>query len=345
MALPPPAGLAPPGRGSNLSRRQKAAIVVRLLLAEGAHLRLDALPEAMQEDLTRQMAGIRMVDRDTLAAVIEEFLQELEQVGLSFPGGMAGALDLLDGALDPGMMARLRRQAGPVAAGDPWARIAEIDAARLLPVLEAESIEVGAVLLSKLGVGKAAELLGQLPGERARRMSYAISLTGSIAPDAVLRIGRALAAQLDARPEAAFDTGPVERVGAILNAAPAATRDEVLEGLEEADSGFAEMVRRSIFTFANIPTRIDPRDVPRIVRDVDQEVLITAMAGATGPDKAATEFILSNMSQRMADSLREEIAEAGKVKQADAEAAMGAIVGAIRALEAEGTLFLLAGDE
>ncbi len=220
-----------------------------------------------------------------------------------------------------------------------------MDSELLLPDLERESIEVGAVILSKLKVSKAAELLGQMPGERARRITYAVSLTGDIAPGVVLRIGHAIAEQLDAQPERAFDEGPVERVGAILNFSPSATRDDVLDGLDQADSGFAQRVRRAIFTFANIPDRIDPRDVPKITREVDQTDLITALAAATGKLEKVTEFILSNMSQRMADQLREEMQEAGEINEMDGEAAMTAVVMAIRELESSGEIFLVAEDE
>ncbi|WP_428983607.1 hypothetical protein [Psychrosphaera aquimarina] len=44
---------------------------------------------------------------------------------------------------------------------------------KLLPILENESIEVAAVLLSKIDVARAAELLGKLPGPQARRITYA----------------------------------------------------------------------------------------------------------------------------------------------------------------------------
>ena len=57
--------------------------------------------------------------------------------------------------------------------GDPWKRICELGPEALLPVLENESIEVAAVMLSKLPVGLAADLLGRLPGPRARKITYA----------------------------------------------------------------------------------------------------------------------------------------------------------------------------
>lgn len=335
---------APPTR-QPLTRRQKAAVIVQLLLSEGAHLPLAQLPDEAQTALTEQIATMKMVDRDTLGAVVEEFCEHLEQVGLSFPGGLDGALTMLDGHLSASAANRLRRMAGARSRADPWERITGLSADALLPVLEEESTEVGAVMLSKLSVAKAAELLGRLPGDKARRVAYGVSLTGNVAPETVLRIGQALAEQLDATPPKAFDSGPVERVGAILNYSAAAIRDAVLRGLDEEDQMFADQVRKAIFTFTNIPARIDPRDVPKILRAVDQSQLVTALAGARGEDARAAEFVLTNMSQRMATALRDEMATRGKLKDKDTEEAMGAVVAAIREMEAAGEIFLVAGDD
>lgn len=335
----------PAGRERTLTKRQKAAVIVRLLLAEGIQLKLSDLPEALQTELAHQMSTMRFIDRETLKSVVDEFVDEIESVGLSFPGGLEGALTVLDGTISPATVARIRKAKGINFTGDPWETIAGIDPARLLPLLEEESIEVGAVVLSKLKVSTAAELLGKLPGPRARKFAYAISLTGGIEPEVVERIGRAVAEQLDAQPARAFADAPVERVGAILNFSPAATRDDVLVGLDEEDKVFAEEVRKAIFTFANIPERLDPRDVPKVTRDVEQAQLVTALAGATGPLAPTAEFILGAMSKRMADQLREEMSALGRVRPKDAEAAMSALVQAIRTLEESGEVVLLAGDD
>lgn len=342
-ALP---GGASTGAPAKLSRRAKAAVVVRLLLNEGADIPLEDLPENLQAQLTQQMGSMRFVDRDTLSDVIGEFAGELESIGLSFPGGIAGALDALDGRISKQTAARLRKEAGVREYGDPWERLRQLGTEKLLPVLQNESTEVAAVLLSKIDVKRAAELLGKLPGPEARRITYAVSLTSSVTPDAVDRIGLSLAAQLDAEPVGAFDSGPVERVGAILNSTTTTTRDDVLEGLDETDAGFAEMVRRAIFTFGNIPQRIAARDIPRVVRGLDQDMLITALAGAgaAGVQKSA-DFILENMSGRMADQLREEVEERESVKTSDMEEATATIVQSIREMEASGELLLIVDDE
>lgn len=333
----------------SLTGLEKAAVIVRLLLAEGGSLPLASLPEHLQAALTEQIGQMRLVDRSTLAAVVAEFVEELEEVGLSFPGGIDGALSIMDGHISPTAAGRLRRLAGASAKADPWDRISTLPLDRLLPVVEEEGTEVAAVLLSKLPVAKAADLLGQMPGERARRVAYAVSLTGNVDPETVRRIGLALAVRLDNQPVRAFETGPVQRVGAILNVVAQARRADVLEGLDAEDAAFAEEVRKAIFTFTHIPARIAARDVPKIIRIVDQPQLVTALASAMGaPDTAAAaEFLLSNMSQRMAQGLREEMEARGKVREKDAEAAMNAITTAIRELEASGELALIEpeGDE
>jgi flagellar motor switch protein FliG len=339
--------VAPPPAPRQLSPREKAAVIVRFLLSEGGSLPLSKLPDHMQAALTEQMGQMRLVDRRTLAQVVEEFADELDQVGLAFPGGIEGALSVMDGHISVTAANRLRRLAGASAKADPWDRLTALSVDRLLPVLEEESIEVAAVMLSKLPVAKSAELLGKLPGARARRVAYAVSQTGNVDPETVRRIGASLASQLDAQPPRAFDTGPVERVGAILNVSAALTREDVLQGLEETDAAFAEQVRRALFTFVHLPARLPPRDVPKLIRIVDQPVLVTALAASLGKPmfEAASDFLLANMSPRMAQGLREEMATRGKVKDKDAEAAMSSIITAIRQLEAAGEVVLIREDE
>ncbi len=339
------AGEAPMSRV--LSARQKAAVIVRYMIAEGAKIPLSQLPEHMQQALAEQMGAMRLVDRQTLDSVVAEFLAELDSVGLAFPGGIEGALSVMDGHISQSAASRLRRKAGMNSKADPWERLMALPVPQLLPVIAEEAVEVAAVVLSKLPVAKAADMLGRLPGEKARRIAFAVSLTGNIDPDTVRRIGIAVLNQIDSQPPRAFDTGPVERVGAILNVSPAVTREDVLQGLEAEDAGFAEKVRKAIFTWIHIPARIPPRDVPKIIRMVDQAVLVTAMAFAQGKPEMeeATEFILSNISQRMAQGLREEVATRGKVKEKHGEEAMNVIIGAIRELEASGELVMVVQEE
>ncbi len=327
--------------------REKAAIIVRLLLAEGAPIKLTSLPEEMQTALTQQMGQMRRVSRVTLRNVVDEFLTELDGVGLSFPGGLEGALSIMDGHLSASASNRLRRLSGGNSSVDPWERINALSLDRIMPVLDEESIEVCAVVLSKLPVARAAALLSKMPGERARQVAYAVSLTGNVDPDTVRRIGMSLAAQLDSQPQKAFDVGPGERVGAILNIAAAFTRDDVLKSLVETDFDFAQIVKKNIFTFEHIRGKLAARDVPKVIRIVDQSALVTALTYAVAnPElEPSAEHILVNLSQRMTQTLREEVAARGKIKDKDAEEAMGTIVMAIRQLEGSGEITLVQPED
>jgi len=322
-----------------LSRKQKAAIMVRFLLSEGADLDFRTLPDSLQAELTRQIGEMRLIDRETLAEVVSEFAGQLEQIGVTFPHDLAGALTILDGRIHPRTAARLRNQAGVRQYADPWDRIRAMSAETLIPIFESEATEIAAVVLSKLDVPHAAEVLTLLPGDRARRITFAMSQTAAVTPDTVDRIGLSLAAQLDSRPERAFEIDPEKRVGAILNLSPSEKRDELLTALEGEDEDFAARVRKTIFTFKDIPSRIAPLDIPNITRAVDQPDLVAALAYALSAqlDEAA-EYILSNLSGRMADNLRDEIAEAGQIKPKTGEEALTKVVSAIRTLEAEGAL-------
>ena len=136
----------------------------------------------------------------------------------------------------------------------------------------------------------------------------------------------------------------MDKVGAILNFSPSATRDSVLAGLDDDDASFAGEVRKTIFTWANIPSRIDPRDIARITREVEGAVLTKALAGAKGANEPTVDFILGGLSSRLAESMREEMEALGKVSTRDAEEAMDQVVAAIRRMEAAGDLFMIATD-
>jgi flagellar motor switch protein FliG len=346
--MPALAALPSPAIRGNLplSRKAKAAIIVQFLLNEDSDVPLASLPEDLQAELTMLLGNMRYVDRDTLNRVVTEFSDELESVGLSFPGDMAGALSALDGKISSRTASRLRKEAGVRQTGDPWVRINALPPERLEALVISESTEVAAVMMSKIDVNKAAQVLAKLPGDKARRISYAVSMTTGVTPDAVDRIGLSLAAQIDAEPEKAFEKRPDERLGAILNYSNTAVREELLQQLEQEDAEFAEAVRRSIFTFANIPERLNAIDVPKITRDVPADVLATAIAAASSEEDTRTvEFLMSNMSKRLAESIREEAEGKGAVKPKVGEKAMGAVVSAIRDLVSVGEIELLNPDD
>ena len=192
--LPPVGSAYPPV--IEINHRKKAAIVVSLFLQNGADMPLSQLPGDLQTDLTHQMAQLRLVDQKTLKAVIDEFTRELNSIGLSASGGLESTLTLLEGKISKSTINQLRKDAGVQLVANPWARIKALKTSDLLPFVQNESVEVSAVIMSKLDVQKAAEILSQLPGDQARSISYAISMTDNVTPASMDRIGQSLIAQM-----------------------------------------------------------------------------------------------------------------------------------------------------
>ncbi|QRZ15442.1 flagellar motor switch protein FliG [Paracoccus methylovorus] len=332
------------GTVAGLSPRQKAAVIVRLVLAEGEDIDLARLPPALQTELAQEMALMGVIDRETRNAIVSEFCDRLESIGLSFPGDIDGTLDLLGGHLSADTTDRLRRMAALNGTGDPWDRIAAMTPALLAELARAEAVEIAAVMFSKLPVPRAAEVFGLLEQERARQIAYAMSLTGRIEPEALQRIGKALIQAADAVPQLPLEGKAGEKVGAILNFSPSSMRDSVLAGLDDDDATFAGEVRKTIFTWKHIPRRVDPRDIPRILREIDNAVLLKALAGAKDDTQETADFLLGGVSSRLAESIREEMEVLGKVPAQDTEDAMDQVVATIRHMEAAGNLFLIAPD-
>jgi flagellar motor switch protein FliG len=328
---------------TDITRSRKAAMVVQLLLRSGGDLPLSQLPEAAQARLTRELGALNIIDKDTLNSVAQEFARELADVALTAPGSFEAALKSLDGRISAATVARLREEAAAQSGSDPWTIVLALPAEEMLPITDAESAEVCAIFLSKIPTSKAAILLGLMPGDRARQIAYAMSKTTNVTSDTIVRIGTGLAQHYCGASLPAFSESAEQRIGAILNSTPASTRDKVLEGLLSQDPAFGEGVRKAIFTFADIPARLAITDVPKVLRDIDQTDLVRALVSATemgGLLALAVAHLLDNMSTRMADNLREEMSEAGKIKQADAEAAQTAVVTAIRAAADAGTITL-----
>ena len=73
--------------------------------------------------------------------------------------------------------------------------------------------------------------------------------------------------------------------------------------------------------------------------------MLTALTAATeGELDEAKEYLLSNLSKRMADNLREEIAEADTPTPGDGERAMAEVIVAIQSLVENGDIKLTLQD-
>ena len=324
-----------------LSPRQKAAVVVRLLLQSGAVPALASLSEEAQTNLAVQLARMPRLQQSEINSVAGEFADAIEQSGMSFPDGIDAALGMLDGVISQDAKERLRALSSDSFRSDPWPKLCEQPANTLLPFIEREAETVAAVILSRIKVATAAEVLGLLPGDTARKITLTMSRIGGASALVVEKIGRSILDQIQSGSIGTQSNVTAERVGAILNQTRSKVRNIMLDSLDKDDPPFASQVRSNIFTFSNIPQRLRAKDMHLLQRDVELNDLAIVISGAEGKDEEAVEFILSNISIRMAQNLRDEAESLDDIPEETLEASMANIVEVVRSLEENGELKLL----
>jgi flagellar motor switch protein FliG len=126
----------------------------------------------------------------------------------------------------------------------------------------------------------------------------------------------------------------------IINHSDRATERLILEGLERRDPVLAEEVRSQMFMFEDIVT-LDDRSVQLVLRQVDSKELATALKGV---NKDVREKIMSNISERAATNLADEIEMLGPVRLTTVEEAQATVISTIRSLEESGQIILTRGD-
>jgi flagellar motor switch protein FliG len=115
----------------------------------------------------------------------------------------------------------------------------------------------------------------------------------------------------------------------ILNRSDRATERNVLDQLAENDAQLAEEIRMMLFVFEDI-VKLDDRSVQLLLKEVDQKDLALALRGV--PDEVRDK-VLTNMSQRAAEMLLEEIEYQPPQLRRVVEEAQGRIVAKVRQLE------------
>lgn len=330
-----------------LSQVQKAAVIVQLILAQGGHIPLDVLPQDTQMRLINVFARMGAINKATVHTVLKEFSEHLSAYGLGFPSEKAAISQALDGTVSADLITQLSGKG----AQDPqnpsiWDELAAKPVAELAELISNESPQIAAIILSRLDAATASLVVEELPAELAQSVTFAISQTKDVQIPLVEQIAQALAAQSDVgADQVAFATSPAQRAADILNETSASHRDAMLAALQDKDPAFASEIAKAIFTFSDIPYRIEAVDVPKITREMAADDLLRAMRAGADIYPDVAEFIFGNMSKRMAEQLREEMAEVAKPEGKDAEKAMGLMTKAIRNLADSGELTLKTKEE
>ena len=151
----------------------------------------------------------------------------------------------------------------------------------------------------------------------------------------VKNIAEVLVQRLSSSENSAFtEVGGNDSVVRILNSAGRSTEKTILDYLAKVDENVANAIKERMFVFEDILS-LDDRAIQIILRDVPQDDLRLALKGAQDNVK---DIFFRNMSQRAADTLKEDLEASGPVKVRDVEAAQSRIVTVARQLDEAGEI-------
>jgi flagellar motor switch protein FliG len=132
------------------------------------------------------------------------------------------------------------------------------------------------------------------------------------------------------------ETSGVALVAEILNNIEKVHEDRIFDRLTEIDPELAEDIRNEMFTFDDL-IHIDDRGTQTLLKEIDKQILVLALK--TASEEVKQKFF-SNISQRAAEMIREDIEVQGAVRLSDVEAAQATIVQTALQLEADGKIVI-----
>jgi flagellar motor switch protein FliG len=188
----------------------------------------------------------------------------------------------------------------------------------------------------------AAQVVSSLPDDLQAEVAMRIALLDRTAPEVIREIERVLERKLSSVINQDFTSaGGLRSLVDLLNQVDRATERTILETLEEQNPELADEVRRMMFLFEDI-TALDDRSIQQILREVDTKELAVALKGTS---EEVQDKIYTNMSERAAAIIKEDLEFMGPVRVKTVEEAQQKIVAIIRRLEDAGQIVIVRGGE
>jgi flagellar motor switch protein FliG len=136
--------------------------------------------------------------------------------------------------------------------------------------------------------------------------------------------------------ETAANQGGIEAAAEILNNLDHQTENTIFEKIESMREELADEIRQKMFVFSDLVT-LDDRSIRALLKEISNDELILALKTSS---EDLSEKIFSNVSQRAAEMMKEDMEVMGPVKLKDVEQAQLNIVKTARRLEEEGKIIL-----
>ena len=337
------------------TRSHKAAIVLASLSAEAAAAIVEEMSDDELRNFAKAFSELKTVSPQLLESVAEEFLSAASYEETDLAGGTDEARRVLTLMAKEERAERILADMGGGGESAVWTRVEKVEDEELAQYVQAQRMPIAATILSKLSYEKTAAVLNLAEPEYAQKVLLEIARKKPSSPDALEAISNVLEEELlKAAPGASGDEEDGEepalaaakgnagaKVGEIINYLPGVKRDALLEHFKEADPEVGAEVRRAVLTFEELYVRMPASGATALLRDLDREVLLKALKYGETNAQETVEFLFGNISKRMVEQYKEELAELETPSEEDGETAQREVTTVVRQLVNDGEFKLI----
>lgn len=323
-----------------LTGKQKAAILLISLGPDVSAQVYKHLSEEEIEKLSLEISSVKKVEGDLKEDVLDQFHQIALAQDYISQGGIGYAKTVLEKAFGNQEANNIMDRLTASLQVRPFDFARKADPQQILNFIQNEHPQTIALVLSYLDPEQSGEILSQLPQEMQAEVAKRIATMDSTSPEIISQVEQVLERKISSSlTEDYTQTGGIQSVVEVLNGVDRSTEKTILDTLEIQDPELAEEIKKRMFIFEDIVV-LDNRAIQRVIREVDNEDLRLSLKVASDEVK---EIVFKNMSQRMAETFKEEMEYMGPVRLRDVEEAQTRIVGAIRHLEEIGEIVIARG--
>src|SRR4051794_29496004 len=319
---------------------QKAAVLLVAVGEERAGEIFRHLGDTEIEALSLEIAKARKVPTATCREVIDEAVETVLAEDYIAEGGVEFARNVLQRSLGASRAEEIIGRLAATIERRPFEFLRRTPAEQIHVFLRNESPQTIALIVANLHTTLAAAVLSLLGSEEQADVARRVALMAETRPEVVEHVETVMRQKLSnviAQEYAA--AGGVKSLADILNNADRTTERNVLDELAKSHAELAEEVRLLLFTFEDV-VKLDDRSIQMILKEVDQKDLAIALRGVSEDVRSR---IFSNMSERGAELLKEEIDFQPPQRRRVIEEAQGRIVGIVRRLEEAGAIVISRG--
>lgn len=322
---------------------RKAAVLMIQLGKDRAAQVMAHLTDTEVENISAEIARLDAVTAAETDTVLTEFHDLMTAHAHVTQGGFGFAQQLLEQSLGPERATEIMERLHAAAIQMPFQFLHRADPAQLRGFIADEHPQVIALVLAHMAPDKASLLLGGLPAHQQAVVAHRIAVMDRTNPEIVRTVEAVLERKLSSmlQPSEASRVGGVDPLVNIINRSDRPTERQIVEGLEGLDAALADEVKSRMFMFEDV-VGLDDRSVQQVLRQVDTAQLALALKGVSD---AVRNKITTNLSERAAENLMEEVELLGAVRLTQVEEAQQGIIRTIRQLEEQGVIMVRRGSD